>query len=130
MRRIFRSHRLETVEGVERLLNANGIETWMSNSRSYWGTRRSRPSFSNPNEQESSLWIINADDITRARELLNEAGLLETQRVESQNAPERQAEPFTLETKRVKTVSRIRTALIVVVLALAVYHAAKHLFFS
>lgn len=125
MRRIFRSHRLETAEGVARLLNDNGIQTWMANSRSYWGTRRSRPSFSNPNEQESSLWIVNADDITRARQLLADAGLLETQRSESLSAPERQAEPLTFANKRVKTTSRIRTVLIVTLLVLVGYHAAR-----
>lgn len=130
MRRIFRSHRLETVEGVERLLNDNGIQTWMDNSRSYWGNRRSRPSFSNPNEQESSLWIVHADDITRARQLLAEAGLLAAQRSESESAPLRQAETLTIETKRVRKVSRVRTALILVVLVLAGYHAARLLFFG
>jgi hypothetical protein len=130
MRRIFRSHRLETVEGVERLLNDNGIQTWMDNSRSYWGNRRSRPSFSNPNEQHSSLWIVHADDITRARQLLAEAGLLEVQRVESESAPVRQTEILTPEKKRVRTVSRLRTVLILVVLALAAYHAIRLLFFG
>lgn len=130
MRQIFRSRRLETVEGVARLLNDNGIETWMANSRSYWGKRRSRPSFSNPNEQESSLWIVHADDITRARQLLDEAGLLELQRSGSESAPVRQVEVLTPETKRARTSARLRTALIVIVLLLAGFHAARLIFFS
>ena len=84
MRQIFTSPRLENVEAVARLLNDAGIQTWVSERRSYKGTRRRVFSYREAgSDNDPGVWIVNADDLTRARELLREAGLLETTKPES-----------------------------------------------
>lgn len=82
MRQIFSSQRLENVEGVARLLNENGIETYISDGRSYKGNRRGGFSYSAGRGAGSTpgVWVVKAEDQTRARELLREAGLLESSR--------------------------------------------------
>ncbi|PIQ37452.1 MAG: pathogenicity-like protein [Lysobacterales bacterium CG17_big_fil_post_rev_8_21_14_2_50_64_11] len=80
MRQVFSSARLENVEGVARLLNEQGIETYISQSRSYKGNRRATFSYADSGRSDSSqwpaVWIVRAEDQPRARELLREAGLL------------------------------------------------------
>jgi ABC-type transport system substrate-binding protein len=84
MRQVFTSPRLENVEGAARLLNEHGIETYISNARSYKGNRRSNYSYTELARGEAgaqaALWIVLPNDITRARQLLREAGLIETTR--------------------------------------------------
>lgn len=80
MRQVFSSPRLENVEGVARLLNEQGIETYISQSRSYKGQRRTTFSYAQSNRADTSqwpaVWIVRAEDQPRARQLLREAGLL------------------------------------------------------
>lgn len=85
MRQIFTSPRLETVEGVAALLNQHGIDTWLSEARSYRGNRRREFSYrdnerADIGQSDPAVWIVHTDDLTRARTLLREAGLLETTR--------------------------------------------------
>lgn len=82
MRQVFTSQRIETVEGVARLLTDAGIEVYISNGRSYHSKRGSQFSYTEPmpQAQQPALWIRHAEDQPRARELLREAGLLETTR--------------------------------------------------
>lgn len=82
MRQVFTSQRIETVEGVARLLTDAGIEVYISNGRSYHSKRGSQFSYTQPmpQSQQPALWIRHAEDQPRARELLREAGLLETTR--------------------------------------------------
>lgn len=85
MRQIFSSARLENVEGVAKLLNEAGIETWVSDGRSYKGARRRDFSYreGSGKAQPAGVWIVNADDLTRARILLRDAGLLDSTRADS-----------------------------------------------
>lgn len=78
MRQIFTSQRVETVEGVAELLQRNGIETYISNGRSYQGRRGSQFRYSEPvgKQKQPTVWVRRADDQPRARELLREHGLL------------------------------------------------------
>lgn len=78
MRQIFSSPRLENVEAVAKLLNDDGIQTYVSERRSYKGNRRRTFSYRDESGEAPGVWIVNADDLTRARELMREAGLLET----------------------------------------------------
>ena len=119
MRQIFRSRRLENVEGVARLLAEHGIETHISQPRSYKGNRRRSFSFTDDNATESSLWIVHGDNITRARQVMAEAGLLETERRESTLALGGHNAALTFEKKRVSTASKVRLALLIVVVVLA-----------
>ncbi len=77
MRQVFRSPRLENVEGVKKLLEEHGIATYLSGGRSYKGNRRDRFSYTDRAREEPALWIVHAEDLTRSRQLLREAGLME-----------------------------------------------------
>ncbi|PKM15077.1 MAG: pathogenicity-like protein [Gammaproteobacteria bacterium HGW-Gammaproteobacteria-2] len=80
MRQVFSSPRLENVEGVARLLNEQGIETYVSQARGYKGQRRTTFSYAESGRADTAhwpaVWIVRAEDQPRAREMLREAGLL------------------------------------------------------
>ncbi|KAF1709353.1 pathogenicity-like protein [Pseudoxanthomonas kalamensis DSM 18571] len=82
MRQVFTSQRLETVEGVGKLLTDAGIEIYIHNGRSYRGGRGGQFSYSEPlpAHQQPSLWVRHADDQPRARGILRAAGLLDSTR--------------------------------------------------
>lgn len=83
MRQVFTSPRLENVEEVAAMLRAEGIEVRITNDRSYRGQRRSHFSYRVDEEApppKPAVWIINADEQPRARQLLREAGLLDSSR--------------------------------------------------
>ena len=82
MRQVFTSQRLETVEGVARLLEEAGIAVHISNGRSYKGGMGGQFSFSDPKpaRKQPALWIKHPADQPRAREILRNAGLLDTTR--------------------------------------------------
>ncbi|SEK79734.1 Putative signal transducing protein [Pseudoxanthomonas sp. GM95] len=82
MRQIFTSQRVETVEGVAQLLEQAGIDTYISNGRSYQGKRGSQFSYSDPiaKAKQPAVWVRRADDQPKAREILREHGLLESTR--------------------------------------------------
>lgn len=82
MRQLFSSPRLENVEGVNKLFNDAGIETKITQGRSYKGNSRREHSYADKKRQVDSsqypaVWVIKAEDYTRAREILHEAELLE-----------------------------------------------------
>jgi len=84
MRQIFSSPRLENVEGVAKLLNEHGIETWISEGRSYKGQRRQAFSYRDRHDAPlPGVWIVRAEDQTRARELLRGAGLIDSTRTDT-----------------------------------------------
>ncbi len=98
MRNMFTSPRLETVEGVARLLNENGIETWISEARSYEGNRRREFSFRDSEraaqgQRDPAVWIVRSDDLIAARTLLREAGLFDSTRTDSYLPQTSQPEP-------------------------------------
>lgn len=128
MRQIFRSRRLENVEGVARLLGDHGIETHISQPRSYKGSRRRSFSFSEIGATESALWIVHGDDITRARQVMAEAGLLDIERRESSLALGGHDGFLTIEKKRVSTASKIRRGALLIVVILASLHFARWAF--
>lgn len=82
MRQVFSSPRLENVERVAALLNEHGIETRVTNGRSYRGTRRGSFSYrENPEgDARPAVWVVTSDDQPRAREILREMGLLDSGR--------------------------------------------------
>lgn len=78
MRQIFTSARLETVEGVAKLLQDAGIATRIRNGRSYKGSYSRGFSYRDaPSASQPSVWVVHPDDYANARQLLREAGLLE-----------------------------------------------------
>jgi hypothetical protein len=82
MRQVFSSPRLENVEAVAELLRKEGIEVRISDGRSYRGNRRSNFSYRDGAESgpQPAVWILKADDQPRGRQLLRDAGLLDSTR--------------------------------------------------
>jgi hypothetical protein len=85
MREVFRSARLETVEGVADLLRAAGIEVQVLNGRSYRGGRRRSFSYRDAPDSANApqVWVVHNGDVPEARRLLREAGLLEASQRDS-----------------------------------------------
>lgn len=82
MRQVFSSTRLENVEGIAKMLEAEGIEVRITHGRSYkggWGGRR-------PYRDQDragplpAVWVVKSEDQPRARQLLRDAGLLDSTR--------------------------------------------------
>ncbi len=82
MRQVFSSPRLENVEAVAELLRKEGIEVRISDGRSYQGNRRSNFSYRDGADSgpQPAVWILRADDQPRGRQLLRDAGLLDSTR--------------------------------------------------
>lgn len=80
MRQVFSSQRLENVESVAQMLRDADIEVRITNGRSYKGGRRGTFSYSDEAGPKPAVWVVRSDDTVRAREILREAGLLETTR--------------------------------------------------
>ncbi|HWS77452.1 MAG TPA: hypothetical protein VN205_03640 [Thermomonas sp.] len=89
MRQVFTSPRLENVEAVAALLRDAGIEVKITEPRSYRGNRRRSFSYRTSEDAapEPAVWIVRADDQPRGRQLLREAGLLDSSRGESSYLP-------------------------------------------
>ncbi|MFT3756111.1 MAG: DUF2007 domain-containing protein [Pseudoxanthomonas sp.] len=87
MRQVFSSQRIETVEGVAQILNAAGIPTAIRNGRTYQSKRGGQFSYTTPlpAKLQPSLWVRHADDQPRAREILRNAGLLDSTRQDQRN---------------------------------------------
>jgi hypothetical protein len=68
--------------GIRRFRN---IETYVSDARSYKGNRRGTFSYqqSGRGQSQSGVWIVKAEDVTRARQLLVDAGIIESTRPDS-----------------------------------------------
>lgn len=82
MRRVFTSPRLENVEAVAALLREHEIEVKITNGRTFRGAIRGNFSYRelpDPVEQPA-VWVVFSDDQPKARELLREAGLLDSGR--------------------------------------------------
>jgi len=124
MRQIFTSQRLETVEGVARLLQEAGIEVHISQPRSYRGRRRGQFSYAEPMapSQQPAVWVRKPEDQPRARELLREAGLLATTRTYADLPPTASELPASrFERGRSRWAWRVRIALLLLIAAVAVF---------
>jgi hypothetical protein len=82
MRQVFTSPRLENVEAVAALLRGAGIEVKITQARSYRGNRRSSFSYRAGEDAapQPAVWIVHAEDQPRGRQLLREAGLIDSSR--------------------------------------------------
>ena len=118
MRQVYSSSRLENVERVAELLGEAGIETYLSDGRSYKGNRRRHFSFRDGQQTQPAVWIVKAEDLSRANEIMRGIGLGRSTRDESfvvlagrVNSPE---------AKRNRSkISRIRTTLLIILTLLA-----------
>ncbi len=126
MRQIFTSQRLETVEGVARMLQEAGIAVYVSQPRSYRGKRRGQFSYSEPvpASQQPAVWVRMAEDQPRARELLREAGLLATTRTSYSGLPQPATEALPSrfeESGGNRWAWRVRVGLLLVIAAVAMF---------
>lgn len=95
MRQVFSSPRLENVEGVAQLLRDAGIEVRVTNGRSYKGNRRGGFSYREQSQSPvPAVWVVRSEQQVQAREILREAGLLDSTR-ESFAGPTFRFEPQT-----------------------------------
>jgi hypothetical protein len=86
MRQVFTSPRLENVEAVERLLNEAGIATRVTQQRSYKeGSLRRNFSYREGanRDPDPAVWVLRAEELVRAREILRQRGLLDSTRPDS-----------------------------------------------
>jgi hypothetical protein len=121
MRQVFTSVRLENVERVEQMLNAVGIETKITQGRSWKGNSRREFSYTAKHHdpsQQPAVWVLKPDDFKPAREILHDAGLLESTREGSFLPPELQFREPSAADPRAK-VTKIRMALLAAVAAAA-----------
>lgn len=83
MRQVFSSPRLENVERVAALLNEAGIETRITHARSYKGGLRGNFSYRDHvrTDPVPAVWVVKSEDQPAAREILRDAGLLDSTRV-------------------------------------------------
>lgn len=126
MRQVFSSQRLENVEGVAALLNEHGIETWISQARSYKGNRRRSFSYSDNTKDKptpAAVWVVHAEDQPKARALLREAGLMETTR--TSYLPEHASAPPPVTRGPVNHAARIRMVMLAAVVVLATFTSAR-----
>lgn len=82
MRQVFTSPRLENVERVAALLQEHGVVTRITNGRTFKGSLRGNFSYretANKNPPPA-VWVVRSEDQPKARELLREAGLLDSGR--------------------------------------------------
>lgn len=126
MRQIFSSPRLENVEGVVQLLEEAGIQVRVTHGRSFEGPRRRKFSYSDHESPQPTVWVVNSADQVRAREILRDAGLLDTTRPgESYASSAFRFDPLTQAVKPQRRVLLVKMALLIgiaTVLVLAVLH--------
>ena len=77
MRQIYTSPRVENVDRVVAMLGEAGIQTSVTNRRSWAGHDYKRASYASPPDRDGwpQVWIVKAEDQPRARALLREAGV-------------------------------------------------------
>jgi hypothetical protein len=80
MRQVFSSARIENAEAVARMLEAEGIEARVEHGRTF--RKAIRGNFSYREGADSgprpTVWVIRSEDQPRARQLLRDAGLLDS----------------------------------------------------
>ncbi|WP_166212780.1 DUF2007 domain-containing protein [Cognatiluteimonas telluris] len=83
MRQVFSSPRMENVERVAALLNQAGIATRVTHARSYKGGLRGDFSYRDHvrTDPVPAVWVVRSEDQPAAREILRDAGLLDSTRV-------------------------------------------------
>ncbi|HZF96665.1 MAG TPA: pathogenicity-like protein [Pseudoxanthomonas sp.] len=127
MRQVFTSLRIETVEGVARLLEEAGIEVHLANGRSYHSKRGGLFSYAQPMQakQQPSLWVRHAEDQPRARAILRQAGLLASTRKDQPSSYVFAREPKD-DSPRRPLAWKIRIALLIAIAIAALVTVIRH----
>lgn len=93
MRQVFSSARLENVEQVAQLLRDAGIEVRITDGRSYKGSRRGVFSYREQTGPQPAVWVVQSADQLKAREMLRDAGLIDSTRAGGAAGPRFRFEP-------------------------------------
>jgi hypothetical protein len=130
MRQVFTSARLENVERVAAMLREAGIEVRITDGRSYKGARRGTVSYRDTGDApRPAVWIVRSEDAARAREILREAGLMESTRPGTAKLSFRsQFGDATTRTPAQKRATRIKVALLIGIVIVVVFefmHVAR-----
>jgi len=122
MRQIYTSPRVENVERVVALFNEAGIETRVTNHRSWAGRDYRRSSYSARTDSSDwpQVWVVNAEDQPRARAILRDAGVAPATRFADELA--RSRAPKT-ETSRHALGMYVRLALLAIIAILIALYA-------
>lgn len=116
MRQVFSSPRLENVEAVAQMLREEGIEVRITNGRSYKGNRRGTFNYRESHGAKPAVWVVKSDDQVRAREILRDAGLMQSTRTPGDSflAPTfRDAEPDHVANPAARRAFRIKLGLLI-----------------
>jgi hypothetical protein len=131
MRQIYTSQREENIDRVVALMKEAGIETTLTNRRNYGGHDFRGPSYSQKVDRETwpQVWVVHAEDQTRARAILREIGIAPPTRFVDEVAASRNKEIAPAQ-RRVAFAWRVRTALLlaIVILVLLNWTGVLHLF--
>lgn len=108
MRQIYTSLRQENIDRVVALMDEHGIETSITNRSNYKGSDWKRFSYTSRPDASNwpQVWVVNANDQTRARELLREAGIEPPVRYAEELAASR--EPVTGQARHRAVAGRMR----------------------
>lgn len=122
MRQIYTSPRIENVERVVALMAQHGIQTSVSNRRSYQGADWKRFSYATPADRDSwpQISVVRSEDQTAARRLLREAGIEPATRFADELAAARAAGDVTAHRRASMRAKLVLLALIVGVSVLIV----------
>jgi hypothetical protein len=112
---------VENVERIVALLGESGIETRVTNHRSWAGRdyRRSSYSARTDSSEWPQVWVVKAEDQPRARALLREAGIAPAVRFADELARSRESRP---EGRRASLSMYIRLGLLGIIALLIVLH--------
>ncbi|MBP6534938.1 MAG: hypothetical protein KA218_07770 [Arenimonas sp.] len=129
MRKVFSAARLENVEEIERLFNEAGIVTKIIGGRSFKGHSRRGFTYNDRDLLNAGpppeLWVLHADDYRKAREILLQQGLLETQQETSSYVPESYRPAPRAAAKPAGKLHKARMVLLVAVIGLIVIQGLR-----
>ncbi|MGH8146935.1 MAG: hypothetical protein ACREPY_11435 [Rhodanobacteraceae bacterium] len=123
MRKIYASPRIENLERLTAVMAEHGIPTRVTNRRVYEGSSYKSFSYARPGHTDNwpALWVVHANDHTRARQLMRDMGI-ETPTRYAQELAAYRAGKSGGRSGRIAT--RIRTAVMAaLVIAVAIYAA-------
>lgn len=123
MRQVFSSPRIENVDRVEAMMHEAGIDTYVSNRDKLRRDRMRSFSYTAPPAASSwpAVWIKQAEDLPRAREMLRDAGLMGSTRPDV--ATRYQLSPR-MQSNAPRTASHIRRVMLVLLAVSAIFFFA------
>ncbi|HVB84552.1 MAG TPA: DUF2007 domain-containing protein [Rhodanobacteraceae bacterium] len=126
MRQIYTSPRLHNIDRVVALMAEHGIETSVTDRSNYRHASYDRPSYTARDSGAGwpKVWVVHADDFTRARALMREIGIEPKGRhADPLPAPQPEARP---QRRRGALALRIRLVLLATIALLMLLMVLRH----